>query len=301
MNLETYTKILYDSTKWNNDYKKINKWAITEKIHGSNFSFVYDVKTNSFKYAKRTGILDDSDNFFGYKTILQETLPKIQLVVDYVKKIYTDLQTITVFGELFGEGVQGGIYYSPNLHFYAFDIFINIDSNTKFYLDFEISLKAFEYAKILHAKPLKIYNSYERAIEHKLGFDSTIPSILNIDIVGLQPGKNKAEGIVVRSMKQRYITKIKIPEFSETKYSANDYDKAITNDNKLESYKTKALQCMTINRLNNAISKIGPFDDYKEEIYEAYANDILSEIDGYGIHGLGEWLDEFIKNNQIAK
>jgi len=75
----SYSKIPLDSNNWDNSYKKIKKWAVTEKIHGSNFSFVFDVKQKNMKYAKRTGILNENEIFFGYKKILNDVEPKILL------------------------------------------------------------------------------------------------------------------------------------------------------------------------------------------------------------------------------
>uniref|UniRef100_A0A6C0AEP7 Uncharacterized protein n=1 Tax=viral metagenome TaxID=1070528 RepID=A0A6C0AEP7_9ZZZZ len=93
-----YDKILYDSTKWDSNYKKINKWAVTEKVHGSNFSFIYDIKSDSFKYAKRNAILEEDDDFFGYKNILDETIPKIKIIIDFLKKNFKTFQALRFLG-----------------------------------------------------------------------------------------------------------------------------------------------------------------------------------------------------------
>jgi hypothetical protein len=82
--------------------------------------------------------------------------------------------------------VQGGIYYSPVLHFYAFDISFSYQKEPDQYLDFEKSLDAFKFANILHCEPLKVYNDFESAIEHKIGFNSTIPKKLGLPELKLQ-------------------------------------------------------------------------------------------------------------------
>jgi hypothetical protein len=41
------------------------RWVVTEKVHGANFSFVYE--KGALCYAKRHGYLAWLDNFFGYQ------------------------------------------------------------------------------------------------------------------------------------------------------------------------------------------------------------------------------------------
>src|SRR5579872_6508214 len=129
-----YTKI-YETVK-DSKFNPKTKFAITEKVHGSCFCFVYDVLTKQIHYAKRSKILKSDDSFFGYQTILQETEPKILTIVEYLMKctklfVKKTPLYVCVYGELFGgsypgfvskiNSVQSGIYYSPCLNFYAFD------------------------------------------------------------------------------------------------------------------------------------------------------------------------------------
>lgn len=276
-----------------------SKWIVTEKVHGSCFCFVYDVKNKNISYAKRNKTIKDDEYFFGFRDILPELEPKIiKLCNNLLKIINTNPNFVFVYGELFGglypnieskyKPVQSGIYYSPKLHFYAFDISYMSHLNKEIYLDYDISLKLFKDNDIFHAEPLFIYNSFEKAIEHKIDFNSTIPEKLGLSEVP----NNKAEGVVIRSSKQHFLLKIKIKEFSESKYDDNHYDEEF---DILGKYKNMAEKHITINRLNNAISKVGELnDDNKDEIYELFVDDILSEINGFHIFGLREWLLERI-------
>ena len=282
-----YNKIEETSTKWSNDYKKVKEWVITEKVHGSNFSFVYNVAENKMKYAKRNGLIANDEHFFNYQAILPETEPKIMYIVHNIlaenddkkdnKNISKNIKKIIVFGELFGgvypnmktkfKQVQAGIYYSPNIHFIAFDIYIEYDnSNISNYLDFATSIQYFKNANLLYVEPLAIFPSYEKACFYKLGFNTTIPAKLGLPELSV----NKAEGIVIRSMTDRFIIKKKIQEFSETIYSDNSVK---TCDKKLIG-----MTMITENRLNNAISKVGELDDYRYEIYKLLVQDILYEL-----------------------
>jgi len=165
---------------------------------------------------------------------------------------------------------------------------INNDKNEKYFLDYDISIKAFKLSGILHAEPLKIFKSYEEAIKYKLGFNTTIPEKLGLNFIGI----NKAEGIVIKSMKGRYVVKIKIEEFSEFQYSENNFIKITDKDFNI---KQMCLNNLTENRLNTAISKIGNFNENREEIFELLSEDILSEVNGFHVYELKEWLDQMIR------
>lgn len=269
----SYSKIELDSTKWPAAFKRVKTWAVTEKVHGANFAFSFENGTIS--YGKRTGMIRNDESFFNYRSMLHEYEPKVQYIIEAVRNEFLNCQKIIVFGELFGGvypncelkvmPVQMGVYYSPDIHFYAFDIFIMID-NKGVYLDFEKSLNYFKAAGILHAEPLAVFNSYEKAAHYTIGFNTTIPAKFNLPPIR----GNKAEGIVIRSMTERFVVKAKIREFAEEIYSDNTIG---TRDKQ-----TIAIHMMTENRLNNAISKIGPMDEYKYQIYELLCQDILTEL-----------------------
>ena len=84
-------------------------------------------------------------------------------------------------------------------------------------------MKAFQFGVLFHAEPLFI-GTYESAIRYKIGFTTTIPAKFKLPAID----NNKAEGIVIKPIKEigvnikgqyaRAIIKIKIAEFSESKY-----------------------------------------------------------------------------------
>lgn len=282
-------------------FKHEKIWYVTEKIHGSNFSFHYDVINDTFQFGKRNSFIKEKDDFFRYRLILPDILPKIRMLNTYVLEKYPDCSKIIVYGELFGgsyphksipinrnvQAVQKGVFYSPDIHFYGFDIRI-VENNELHYIDFGLSLQLFQQAGILFAEPLATFSTYEEAVEYPIGFSTFLPIKF-----GLPPlENNKAEGIVIRSSTGRFLVKIKIPEFSETKFTNNDYHKDKKGLNDLEMKKLEASNELTSQRLDNAISKIGTFEDHKEEIFEELVNDILSEINGYHVNGLYDWLHQ---------
>jgi Rnl2 family RNA ligase len=291
-----YEKIPESTSAWTS-LQKTSGWVVTEKVHGACFCFLYNTKTMAITCAKRKQILDDSDDFFGYKAILGATIPLIKDIGGYIADIHPHSDTIAIYGELFGgiypdipgpyRPVQVGIYYSPNLHFYAFDISI-ISMDEEKYIDYSTSLQIFARVGILHAKPLATYRTYEETLGFSVGFNSTLPKALGLPELEL----NKAEGVVVRSLEHHYLVKRKIPEFSETKYSENNYKPELHPATELELYIGKAQIYMTSNRLNNASSKIGSIDKAEnlEEIYDTFVNDILYELNAFHICGLYEAL-----------
>lgn len=66
-----YEKIPQDFRKLDettvNQLKKL-VWVVTEKVHGANFSFIYQNKKLSF--AKRKGLLNWDDDFFGFQLVV---------------------------------------------------------------------------------------------------------------------------------------------------------------------------------------------------------------------------------------
>lgn len=115
------------------------EWCITEKIHGSNFSFSTDGK--EVIAGKRTSFLKTKQerDFF--------------MNCDYIYELYRErvikafnllnVNHITIYGELFGgyyecagvsklkqfPTVQKGVHYSPKHHFFAYDIYVH-DTNS---------------------------------------------------------------------------------------------------------------------------------------------------------------------------
>ena len=75
------------------DFSKLEKlkWVVTEKVHGANFSFIYE--NGVLKFAKRKDYLSWKDNFFGFQLVVNQ-------IEDQVIKLFEDLSspwTINVF------------------------------------------------------------------------------------------------------------------------------------------------------------------------------------------------------------
>jgi Rnl2 family RNA ligase len=97
------------------------KWAVTEKIDGSNYNIT--ITQTEVKYGKRTSFIDHSGgvSFQGDLSVI---------TTDEFKQFITDLQelgydSILLYGELFGEGIQRRIHYCKGKRILFYDIVID--------------------------------------------------------------------------------------------------------------------------------------------------------------------------------
>lgn len=152
------------------DYRLLKNadWVVTEKVHGANFAITTDGV--EVRFAKRKELLQLGEDFFGYlsqKSVLEE---KVKYIFASFKKSLASLHRITIYGELFGgeyphpnvplvpgiQSVQTGVYYSPKIEYYGFDIAIqeNNDLTQQIYLDYIVARRLFHQACLLYAEAL---------------------------------------------------------------------------------------------------------------------------------------------------
>lgn len=301
INFTAYEKIAESATRWQMDeasarlFSKTD-WVVTEKVHGANFCFITDGKM--IRCAKRKRLLADGESFFHHQSVLNRAQEQIKAAFFLLKERHSALQRIAIYGELFGgsyphpdvepdpsvQPVQTGLYYSPTIEFYAFDIALQHDyddkPSTRRYLDYDQALQILQKVQLFHAQPLFI-GKWNEANAYPVGFDSTIPALL-----GLPPlpprhacvaqrdacvGHNPAEGIVIKPMKSIYIEtkkgpirpiiKKKIAAFAEDKrfHQAQKWPTPQTHNeyDPLSMLKWEIFNLVTENRLINAISKVG--------------------------------------------
>ncbi|XP_057316467.1 uncharacterized protein LOC130657490 isoform X3 [Hydractinia symbiolongicarpus] len=252
-----YEKMNKDITKFEDTshFSKVS-WMVTEKIHGANFSFHTDGKT--VRTARRRGLLDNGVNFFNCLTadFMKKQPEKMNDAFRAVCSLHPEKEIVqvSVYGELFGA-----------------------------YVDADAALKIFDDLGILYIKPLFI-GPMNEALNYKLGFDSTIPSILGLP--PLEKGTNKAEGIVVKPVKnlvgtvegekQRVIVKVKLEEFIEMCRIPQPKENKV----KERSLQAKIFDYANKMRLISAISKIGApkTPEIEEEIREEFMNDVFVDV-----------------------
>lgn len=181
-------------------------WVATEKVHGANFCFETDGSV--VEYASRTRKLQPQDAFYNAFKTMPRYHDFVLEAFALVKARRPDMQRLLVYGEYFGgyfpgrrpvEGlqkVQKGVAYSPEHHFYAFDV----SPDGKGFLDFD------EAREILLAAgfPLVAAPLHRGAFEELLAidvevFETTIPGLLGL---GMPSEHRIAEGLVIRPARE---------------------------------------------------------------------------------------------------
>lgn len=97
----------------------IARWFVTEKIDGTNMRLLYDPSTGEVEVRGRS---DRANIARDLEATMLEMCP-----VDALERVFGEFVgsrdgTVTIFGEGYGAGIQGGGDYSPTKTFAAFDI-----------------------------------------------------------------------------------------------------------------------------------------------------------------------------------
>lgn len=287
-----------------NDFSQMEKlkWVVTEKVHGANFSFIYE--KGNLKFAKRKEYLKWTDDFFGFQLIVNKLEDDLLRLFETLSNEIPGKKYI-VYGELFGgkyphpevepvkdlHAIQTGVYYTPAIEFCAFDIAVETDgSDSKYYLDYETSLAYFKQFEIFHAQPLLI-GKFNEAMNFNIRINSAIPKEFKLP----ELKDNLIEGVVIKpfnlidkdSLFSRPIIKLKNPEFDEEEkfHEAEKWSFIPNISSKTEdlSFIVDELRnYITQNRLKSAISKIGKPDRSNPlrmaEIKTEFSEDVITDF-----------------------
>lgn len=269
-------------------------FIVQEKVHGANFSFFTDGK--EIKIGKRTAFIEKNEKFFNAHQVLENYRKNVIEVFEKVKNIHPDVETIIIYGELFGGGykhkqvepvkdaikVQKGIEYAPQNEYYAFDIKLNGTT----YLDTDLVNQIFSETGFFYAKIL-FQGTLEEALKFPNAFDSKIPGWLGLPEIE----NNMCEGTIVKTLKTRYfgngsrvILKNKNEKWLEKSKVMRKQDKAfqkqINFSEKAHNIWNEIQKYATVNRLNNVVSKLGEFEHHKVgKVIGLFAKDILEDFE----------------------
>lgn len=286
--------------------------VITEKIHGSNFSFICNGQ--SILCAKHGSVLtpNDSPLFHNYLNLLKkyhDQIYKIHSLIAHKNKV----TLVTIFGEICGGGypsikepktldsigvnkpVQKGIHYCPHVDFYAFDIYL---PEKKAFLPYFQIIELFKECNFRYAKPLFIGSVDEVNAWSIKDLKSAFYKEFNLHEVP----DNFVEGVVIRSNdqglklveeKDRQIIKKIHKKFREKIGNPNPdkYEKPCDLKDDFKTLFAKAekeiVTYVTTNRLIHVITKHGPINK-KEKL--------LPKITGLFVQ---DALNDFVKDNTI--
>lgn len=308
-----YTQIEnVDSSKWFHKVQALAltfgpevDWIATEKVHGANFSFVTDGA--NIKYASRTRVLDSNADFFNADNKMPKYHRCVKKAFSLAKEKYAELELLIIYGEYFGgfypdskiekglKKVQGGVAYSADHHFYAFDVSVN----AKGYLDFDECRTLLSAAGFpLVAEPLKRGSLKEVLAIDVEQLESTLPARL-----GLEPPASFriAEGIVIRPSKEakldcnRVVLKKKAAAFwentnqkgmaakvkrqmevepSDDVAGAIELAKGLINENRLRAVVSKDPSLLLSEHLQKLRGLV--IKDVFEDLEKCYADELLS-------------------------
>ncbi|RYZ86550.1 MAG: 2'-5' RNA ligase, partial [Proteobacteria bacterium] len=303
------------------------KWVVTEKVHGANFSFVYE--DGRLRFAKRKEYLQWGDDFFGFQLVVKNLEAN---VIQFFEELASQVKATkyVLYGELFGgeyphatieriknlQAIQTGVYYCPDIRFCAFDIAIETDGlSSKYYLDYETAITYFEKFNIFYAKPMLI-GKLADALNFNTRINSGIPAAFHLPPLE----KNLIEGIVVKPydvidrdlLASRPIIKIKNAEFDEEeKYHEAEkwsFIPGVSSRTEELSFVVDELRhYVNQNRLNSAVSKIGAFERGNEarisEIKAEVLADVITDFNGKNNNffdeldpGARQWIIERIRS-----
>lgn len=273
------------------------KWVVTEKIHGANFSFVYE--DHRLLFAKRKAYLQWTDDFFGFQAVAAEMEERI---IRLFEQLQQDIpaQRYILYGELFGgkyphpdvtpdpqvQAIQTGVYYSPAVRFCAFDIAVETMDGDKRYVDYDTAMAYFQQFDIFYAKPL-----FTGRWNEALNFDTRIPSAIpaQLQLPGLTT--NLIEGVVIKplhhswlsSLDTRPVIKLKNPEFDEEEkfHEAEKWSfipQVTSRSAQLSFLVEEMARYITKNRLDSVLSKTGRLDTGNPQRLEEVRKEFLDDV-----------------------
>ena len=271
------------------------KYAVQEKVHGANASFLCD--GNEVRFAKRTALVEADEPFYGCADLVNLYRDRILALTKDVMGRYPGVIQVSIFGELFGGcyphpdipaikdmvPVQKGIWYCPGHKFYGFDIYVLFDEDAIF-LSVEETDALFEKHGFFYAKTL-FTGTLDECLAHPNAFVSHIPEWL-----GLPPIEdNICEGIVIRPVipmflqnGSRVMIKSKNERFAEKKarkIPGPELDLSATYSDEMKELIAVLSTYITDPRLDNVISHIGEVQFPRDfgKLTGLYAKDIFQD------------------------
>lgn len=184
-------------------------WCMTEKIHGSNFQIYFDGE--HFLIGSRNRFLNTTDKFHNLQKLVEEIKPNIEELKKYISK------PVTLYGEVYGDGIQKGVKYSKEPKIRFFDIKIGIN-----YVPYSLAINMFQKFDLPFVPVLSTFygNVNDAVATANTKFNSFIAEGEYAEL-----DENLCEGIVIKpfgaefktAMGSRVIIKKKNEEFFEKK------------------------------------------------------------------------------------
>lgn len=271
------------------------EWVAREKIHGTNFSFI--VSRDAVTCAKRSGIIHDGEDFFGYAIVQAKYRDSLLALQKSIRGAAVSYQ---VFGEFAGGGIQKGVDYGEK-DFYVFDILVTTESGEASYID-DYTMETICNTLGFKMAPLLGRGKFDELAEIPNDFQVTLHRYNSMAEADLKKANSKewelekgtdniAEGYVLKPCFPQFLPngsrvaiKCKNSKFSEKaksdkpikpKVELTEKDNAVYFD--FEAY-------INVNRINNVVSKIGkPGPKDFGKVMGLTVKDLLEEAEREGI------------------
>ena len=272
-----YNKKEYEGILERNQELYNCKYIVQEKIHGANFS-IYITK-DTVHYAKRTDFIKVDESFYNWREAVNRD--NIKTVINRMQQFVNlyKLDSVILYGELYGDKIQHGVSYSPETNIKFFDMKVNggYIGQDDFIHIFNLLYLQNEIVPIIG-----IYDSLEKA----LSIDTKFNSILG----GKDKINNICEGIVIKPYElpeytiksgRMFYLKKKNSAFSEKKRIKKKV--SIEPTDKGKQLKEIFMGYVNENRIQSVFSKYGEISsysqipDYCQNIYNDAKEDFLKE------------------------
>lgn len=138
-------------------WRKINLIG-TVKIHGTNSSVGLDLKDNSLFYQSRNRVLSLDDDNYDFAKYIEDNKSEFLKIFDEIKnKINTEkYDSIIIYGELAGKGIQNKVAVSQIDRFFAPFSVIGVNKDTVDQLDVKLSVN--ESIRFYPVETFGVYN-----------------------------------------------------------------------------------------------------------------------------------------------
>ena len=251
------------------DPRSRQPWVVEEKIHGANFSLIFEQGAQAIECATRNHILELDENFFGYTRLMPQFMK--------FRSIFEELgyHSVTVYGELFGgsyphvdveqtgksKKVNADVWYHPEVQFKAFSIIYRHEQDSEWIEMCQREFWGFMSSyKLPHVTPIFV-GEFANCLQKSNEFQTTVPYDYNLPPIT----DNICEGVVIRPLTpfnlgngKTAIIKSKNPKFSEKKGKAKKKMVPFVATETFQLIVDDFAQYITVPRIKAVMSKLTP-------------------------------------------
>ncbi len=177
------------------EVQQADKWVVTEKIDGSNVSIIVDRNEIGYEVARRNAIIKDENDDMG-ELVADSTRVKFwfecieRAVRDEMNRTLRDFDQVMVYGEWYGKGILGRVFYGDQKYFRMFAIAgIRGDEVIEFPFAFLQKFAVDHRLTGLMVPVIKYTDTYNEALQTP----NDMPSLIS-------PTNDIMEGIVIRPL-----------------------------------------------------------------------------------------------------